>query len=118
MTVRQIWEYGSNRGEESYSSIISDVDDLPQTGNRLIMPGTVDVPQHRALITEVAYPGKNVVFEASINFRDLNGTGQGWGQMDIVYRSERMTLYPEPGMSMDLHRLARLAIPPPPHPAR
>lgn len=95
MTVRQVWEYGSIRGEEFYSSIISDVDYLSQTGNRLIMPGTVDIPRHRALITEVTYPGKQVLFEASINFKDLNGTGQGWGQMDIVYRSERMPLYPE-----------------------
>src|SRR5690606_22856813 len=95
MTVRQVWEYGSIRGEEFYSSIISDVDYLSQTGNRLIMPGTVAIPRHRALSTEVTYPGKQVLFEASINFRDLNGTGQGWGQMDIVYRSERMPLYPE-----------------------
>jgi arylsulfate sulfotransferase len=95
MTVREVWQYGAERGDEFYSSIISDVDHLDQTGNRLIMPGIVNAPVARALVTEVTYPSKDIVFEASIEFKNLNGTGQGWGEMDIVYRSERIPLYTE-----------------------
>jgi len=91
MTIRQIWEYGRSRGEAYYSQIISDVDELSETSNRLIMPGIIN--NEYAHVTEVTYPGKGVVFDARINFANLYGSGQGWGEIDIVYRSERLPLY-------------------------
>jgi arylsulfate sulfotransferase len=96
MTVEQIWQYGEERGPEFFSPIISDVDYLPTTQNRLIMPGTINFDnEHYAKITEVTYPMGEVVFEATITFQDVNGNGTPvWGEIDIVYRSERMTLYP------------------------
>jgi arylsulfate sulfotransferase len=96
MTVSQAWQYGEERGPEFYSPIISDVDFLPATGNRLIMPGIVFGADPRALVTEVTYPGKEVVFEALIHFKNLLSSGTlAWGQFDLVYRSERLPLYPE-----------------------
>jgi arylsulfate sulfotransferase len=95
-TVRQTWQFGEERGAVFYSSIISDVDFLPTTGNRLIMPGIVEQPDARAFVTEVAYPSGDVVFEAAIRFRNRLGSGEiQWGNFDMVYRSERMTPYPQ-----------------------
>jgi arylsulfate sulfotransferase len=95
MTVRQVWQYGEERGPDYYSVIISDVDLLPSTGNRLIMPGSVRGSDPRAYVTEVSYPGKHVVFEAVIHFKNLAASGSfGWGDFDLVYRSERLSPYP------------------------
>lgn len=97
MTVRQVWQYGKERGPEFYSPIISDVDYLPETGNRLISPGIVGIPAPRALVTEVTYPDGQVVFEVSIEFKNLQSSGKmtdRWGAFDLVYRSERLPLYP------------------------
>ncbi|MEM9997784.1 MAG: aryl-sulfate sulfotransferase [Bacteroidota bacterium] len=95
MTVQQVWEYGRDRGAAYFSPIISDVDELPMTGHRLIMPGVVVTESGSyAHVTEVTYPGSSVVFDARLHFTNLNNTGDGWGQLDIVYRSERLPLYP------------------------
>lgn len=94
MTVQQVWQYGEGRGEEFYSAIVSDVDHLPITGNRLILPGFVRIGSPGAYVTEVTYPDGDVVFEARINHKDQLGQGIGFGQNDITYRSERLTPYP------------------------
>ncbi len=94
MTIEQVWQYGAERGEEFYSPIISDVDYLPQTNNRLVMPGIIsnfDPPSY-ALMTEVTYPGKEVVFEARLEFKNLADGESVFG--DSVYRFERLPLYP------------------------
>ena len=97
MTVEQVWQYGAERGDAFYASIISDVDYLPETGNRLVMPGVNwSGEPFYALVTEVTYPKAEVVFEAQINFKNLRSTSDelDWGQFDLVYRSERLPLYP------------------------
>ncbi|MGN8225474.1 aryl-sulfate sulfotransferase [Gracilimonas sp. BCB1] len=95
MTVKQVWSYGSSRGEELYSSIISDVDYLPNTQNRLFMPGVVRTgdPNSYSKIVEVTYPNKEVVFESTLHFKNQLVNGQGWGNLDITYRAERIPLY-------------------------
>ncbi len=93
MTVRQVWEYGAERGNEYFSPIISDVDYLEATGNRLIMPGIArvgDTPG--AYVTEVSFPEGEVVFDAAIRFKGVFKTERFFGE--IVYRSERLPLYP------------------------
>lgn len=96
MTVRQVWEYGEQRGPEFYSSIISDVDITPEQKNRIIMPGFIsNGSSSHAYMTEVTHPGNMVVFDARFDFKVVNGSGAGWGQIDIVYRSERLHIYPE-----------------------
>ncbi|MCB0720328.1 MAG: aryl-sulfate sulfotransferase [Bacteroidetes bacterium] len=95
MTVRQVWAFGRELGVDFYSSIISDVDYLPQTGNRLIMPGIIyNSSDKRAAMAEVTASGE-LVFYAKIHFKNTNGTGEFvWGQFDLVYRSERAELVP------------------------
>lgn len=95
-TVTQVWEYGKDRAGETYSMIISDVDIMPQTKNVLFTPGIINNNGEQfSRIVEVSYPFKTVVFEAKLNFKSLQGDGSfAWGQMDICYRSERVSLYP------------------------
>ena len=54
MTVKQVWQYGKDRGNEFHSIIVSDVDVMEETGNRFITSGTVNYNnQHYSKITEV-----------------------------------------------------------------
>ncbi len=93
MTVRQVWAFGGERGVEYYSPI-SDVDHLSATSNRLIMPGIIFGESPSAFVTEVTEAGE-VIFDAEVRFRNSLGTGMfSWGQFDLVYRSERIALYP------------------------
>ncbi len=98
MTMRQVWQYGKERGKEMSSPITSDVDALPQTGNRLITSGNVrgsGKPGHAKMV-EVTYPDNKVVFEADIFFKDALGTKEkSWGQFDLVFRGERYPLVRE-----------------------
>jgi len=94
MTVKQVWEYGKERGVELFSSNISDVDVLPETSNRLMIPGNVrltPVPQSR--MVELKYPSNEVVFEAVVRFKNAFSNGGGWAQTDIVYQGERINFF-------------------------
>ena len=89
-TVQQIWQYGKERGPKFFSMLISDVDYLPTTKNMLITSGFI---YHNAKIVEVNYPENKEVFEATLHFKTLNGKKTfAWGQLDILYRSERFEL--------------------------
>lgn len=94
-TVQQVWQYGKERGEDFYSSIVSDVDFLPATNHVLVTSGYL-YPQekHSGKIVEVDYDSGEEVFEATLYLKTVNGDGSvaGWGQTDILYRSERMKL--------------------------
>ncbi len=93
-TIREMWSYGKSRGLETYSMIISDVDQLAN-GNVLFLPGVMFQAEPYAKFIELDYPGNNVVFEAKIKFKNALGSGAfGWGQFDIMYRAHRMSLYP------------------------
>lgn len=94
MTVQEVWRYGQQRGEELFSNIISDVDYLPETGNRLFVPGVVQTssPSYSKVI-ELAYPSKEVIFESTLYFKNQLVDGPGWGNLDINYRAERVELY-------------------------
>jgi arylsulfate sulfotransferase len=93
-TVTQVWEYGKKRGREFYSAILSDVDLMRETGNRLFTAGLVSSIPGYSLIVEVSYPEAEVVFEAKLTFKNLLVNGSGWGAYDINYRAERMPVYP------------------------
>jgi len=94
-TVRQAWQYGKERGEELYASVISAVGYLPLTANRLIAPGVLRIPEDpSAKVVEVTYPGGSVAFEATIRFRNLHAIAE-FGRYDIVYRSRHLrSIYP------------------------
>ncbi|MEM9836196.1 MAG: aryl-sulfate sulfotransferase [Bacteroidota bacterium] len=98
-TIRQVWQYGKERGLAMSSPITSDVDVLPTTGNRLITCGNIrqtDEPGHAKLV-EVTYPDNRVVFEADLFFEDAKGNQQpSWGQLDLVFRGERYPIFHTP----------------------
>ncbi|MFO7878481.1 MAG: aryl-sulfate sulfotransferase [Bacteroidales bacterium] len=95
MTVKQVWQYGKERGPEFHSYIVSDVDVL-DNGNRFITSGTVNHNNlHYASLTEISIPDNTEVFEATVFFKDELGTNAGgWGDFDLIYRSEKLSLYP------------------------
>jgi arylsulfate sulfotransferase len=99
-TVRQVWQYGAGRGDDFFSHIISDADVLPATKNRLVTSGAVRVSPDdpHAYVTEVSYPRGEVVHELRVGFKDsfANPKGGLWGNIDILYRADRIPLYPPP----------------------
>ena len=95
LTIQQVWQYGKERGEDFYSSIVSDVDYLPGTNNILVTSGYLYPREnHSGKIVEVDYESGEEVFEATLYLKTVNGDGSvaGWGQTDILYRAERMNL--------------------------
>ena len=96
-TVQQVWAYGEERGSDFYASIISDVDYLPNTGNRLVAPGVVRSNGNAySKIVEIDPITGMVVYEATLNFKNAGGNGTPtWWNMDISYRAERLNLYRE-----------------------
>ena len=95
-TMQEVWQYGKERGEDFYSSIVSDVDFLPESNHVLVTSGYLYPREnHSAKIVEVDYNSKEEIFEATLYLKTVNGDGSvaGWGQTDILYRSERLTLY-------------------------
>jgi arylsulfate sulfotransferase len=96
MTVSQVWDYGKDRGTDLFSRIISCVDVLPVTGNRSMSPGIIlnTTAGNRAKFVEVTYPDGEVVFEATIRFRNYYSPAGATGVLDNIYRSHRMSIYP------------------------
>jgi len=90
-TVQQQWQYGKTQGSSHFSFLISDVDYLAETGNILTTFGYVLPGFGR--ITEISYPDNEEYFDATLEFKTLNGNKTfSWGQLDIMYRSERFEL--------------------------
>ncbi len=92
-TIKEVWSYGKERGESTYSLIISDVDYLSETGNVLFAPGNITEGNGKSKIVEVTYPSKDVVFESTMIFKNQLGNGAGFGNVDISYRAERVSIY-------------------------
>lgn len=94
-TVRQIWQYGKERGLDMYSAITSDIDVLEQTNNRLIVAGNIrtgQLPPHGKII-EITYPDNEVIFEAHVFLKDAKGNQQkAWAQFDLLFAGERYNL--------------------------
>lgn len=67
MTVQQLWEYGKERGEATFSRIVSDVDYHAAEGNVVFMPGAVGFGGTAyGKMIEVDATTRDVVFEATI----------------------------------------------------
>ncbi len=66
-TIKQVWSYGKNRGQETYSRIVSKVSYIPGKESILFTPGA-SVPNGTAggKVVEVDYTTKDVLFEATI----------------------------------------------------
>ncbi len=66
-TIRQVWSYGKERGEETYARIVSKVSYLGDKNTVLFTPGSsVSNGLPSGKVVEVDYNSKQVVFEATI----------------------------------------------------
>jgi len=86
MTVQQIWEYGKERGIETFSRIVSNVQFLQETNHVLFCPGfqVVNATGQGGKIVEVDYATRKAVFQCSIS------TANGFG----FHRTKRISAYP------------------------
>lgn len=90
MTIRQVWSYGKNRGEATYSRIVSDVDYDPAANHAYFIPGAVNfVGNTYGKVIELDYDRQQVLFEATIR-----PPAAAFGIITL-HRTERMTIYPE-----------------------
>ncbi|HCQ15024.1 MAG TPA: hypothetical protein DIU20_02110 [Cryomorphaceae bacterium] len=89
MTVQQIWSYGQNRGTETFSFIVSDVDYLPKENHVLFAPGCIrdntSQGRNEGRVIEVDYDTQQVLFEAQFITPP--------GGFVALHRAERMTIY-------------------------
>lgn len=68
MTVKQMWQYGKQRGSATFSRIVSDVDYYPATNSVVFTPGAcVNGGNAYGKIVEVDKATSAVLFEATIN---------------------------------------------------
>lgn len=88
MTIQQVWAYGKERGEETYSRIVSDVDYLEEDNSVIFSPGAIDFGHRYGKVIEIDYSTGNVMYEATI----IPPSGSG---LVTFHRTERMSLYPE-----------------------
>ena len=86
LTVQQIWTYGEDRKEDTWSNIISSVQYLPATNHILFSPGynVVNAAGNGGKIVEIDYATKKVVFQQSVN----SPNNFAW------HRAKRFSLYP------------------------
>lgn len=84
-TVRQVWQYGKERGLEYFAPARSGIQYLEKTGNRLVCPGmtnTLSNGTQGSRVTEVDPKTQDVVFELEL-------------EDGIFHRAYRMPLYPD-----------------------
>ncbi len=86
LTVEQVFSYGKERGIDTYSRIVSDVDYLPEKDNILFAPGAgvLNGPGiFGAKLIELDFQSQEVVYEMRMNVSGI-----------VWHRVERMSLYP------------------------
>ncbi|GAB4024087.1 aryl-sulfate sulfotransferase [Spirosoma koreense] len=86
MTVQQTWTYGKERGLETFSSIVSSVQFLPQSNHMVFCPGyqVQNTNGQGGKVVEIDIGSKQVVSELSISSANL------WG----FHRAKKMPVYP------------------------
>ncbi len=89
LTVQQLWQYGKERGAETYSSIVSDADYLPAANHVLFSPGAINFNGAYGKSIEVSVDTGDVVFESTI-IPPIAFFG-----LISFHRTERLSLYPE-----------------------
>ena len=89
MTVKQVWSYGKERGEETFSVIVSDVDYRPEEDHVFFSPGAVEFAgSFYGKAVEIERQTGEVVFEATI-------TPPRPIFIITFHRTERLPLYPQ-----------------------
>ena len=103
-TIRQVWQYGKERGEELYSERCGDADYLPN-GNRLgffyIVNEFPENASSHVVISEVSASG-TLIWEALLTAE--NGVLE-------AYRGERLPIYGECDQNLLLGQATRVLIP-------
>ena len=87
-TVRQVWDYGEERGPETFAPIVSDVDHGSEAGHVFFSPGAVTYGgTAHGKVVELDGSGERVLFEATITPPE---------PIFIItfHRTERLPLYP------------------------
>lgn len=64
--IKQVWQYGKQRGEECYSQIVSDADYETETNSVVFAPGACQTPNRYGKIVEVDKGSSSVLFEATV----------------------------------------------------
>ena len=85
-TVQQVWAYGKERGAETYSSIVSRVEFLPEVNHVRFCPG-YQVPTASGAggkVIEIDYATRQPVFELSLT----TGNGFGFHRADVTHFGE------------------------------
>ncbi|MGB5170772.1 MAG: aryl-sulfate sulfotransferase [Eudoraea sp.] len=90
MTIKQIWQYGKERGGETNSAIVSDVDYLEASDHILFSPGAISFNNGLyGKSVEVDYSSKEVIFEATLT------PPIAFFNLITFHRTERLFLYPD-----------------------
>ena len=85
-TVKQIWEYGKERGGSTFAHIVSDVDYLSDVHHIIFSPGSVNQSTNYGKVIELDYTTKDILFEAT-----LTPPATYFGI--TFHRTERLSLY-------------------------
>ncbi len=85
-TVQQVWEYGKERGIETYSAVVSSVQYLPESNHILFSPGyhVLNQAGEGGKIVEVDYATRKALLQISISVANK------WG----FHRANRISAYP------------------------
>ncbi|TMN22113.1 aryl-sulfate sulfotransferase [Lentibacillus cibarius] len=91
MTVEEVWAYGEERGKDLFSNIVGDANYYPETGNRMLTSGYIDVggDERISRVVEVSddQPAE-VIYELVVSGFEQKSHRQ-------AYRALRLPLYPE-----------------------
>lgn len=90
MTIEEIWSFGEERGEYSYTDIVSDADYHPETNNVLIDFGRTynEDDEAASQIVEVDKDTNEVLFEYHVTQTSRSDRRQ-------IYRADRLPLFDE-----------------------
>ncbi|MDX1672892.1 MAG: aryl-sulfate sulfotransferase, partial [Balneolaceae bacterium] len=90
MTIQQTWSYGKQRGAETYSRIVSEVDFLPDENHVFFTPGATRFGgEDYGKVVEIDYSQQAALFEATI-IPPVPAFG-----LITLHRSQRLPLYPQ-----------------------
>ncbi|MDX1673017.1 MAG: aryl-sulfate sulfotransferase [Balneolaceae bacterium] len=90
MTIQQTWSYGKQRGAETYSRIVSEVDFFPDENHVFFTPGATRFGgEDYGKVVEIDYSQQAVLFEATI-IPPVPAFG-----LITLHRSQRLPLYPQ-----------------------
>lgn len=90
MTIKQVWSYGKDRGQETFSRIVSDVDYYPEQNHIFFIPGATNFGRSQYGKTiELDYDSQQIIFEATITQPE-----PAFGIITL-HRTERISMYPK-----------------------